>query len=75
MNAPKVRSLEAIAAAFRSNGGPANLNADEMTRLWNHRRELELNEVEVQTLTFARQLAGIGQRLVEVVPVKSVKHS
>ena len=75
MNAPKVRSLEAITAAFRSNGGPANLNADEMNRLWNHRNEMGLTETERTTLSFARQLAGIGQRLVEVVPAKSVKHS
>ena len=75
MNAPKVCSLESILAAFRSNGGPANLNADEMTRLFNHRNEMGLSEVEVTTLTFARQLAGIGQRLVEVVPAKAVKRS
>lgn len=75
MNAPKVRSLDSIVTAFRSNGGPANLNADEMSRLFAHRNEMGLTEVEVQTLTLARQLAGIGQRLVEVIPAKSVKHS
>lgn len=61
------RSLESLVTAFRSNGGPANLNAEEMNRLFLHRKEMGLTEVEVQTLTFARQLAGIGQRLVEVV--------
>lgn len=71
MNAPKARSLESILAAFRSNGGPANLNADEMVRLYNHRNEMGLTDIEVQTLTFARQIAGVGLRLVEVVAKRS----
>lgn len=64
------RSLESLVTAFRSNGGPANLNAEEMNRLFLHRNEMGLTDTEVHTLTFARQLAGIGQRLVEVVPAK-----
>jgi hypothetical protein len=55
---PNVPSLESLRSRFRANGGPANLNADEQSRLLNHSREMELTETETQTLRTAFQLGG-----------------
>ena len=43
---------------LRANGGPANLNADEQSRVLNHARELGLSETEVSTLRTAYRLGG-----------------
>jgi hypothetical protein len=55
---PDITSLESLRSRFRSNGGPANLSADEQSRLLNHHREMGLTETEVQTLRTAYQLGG-----------------